>query len=157
MTSEIIAAAIAAISVLLVGYLTRRSTKEANASTSWASLAAAHQAELTRLGGEVSSLRADLTQVKTDLDHERTERQSLATVLRSAWSHILRLGDQVRTLGGHPESPPAELTAWMKQDGLIVDRVETTISRTTVTDTRTPDEAPLEVEDYRTHDEQPDL
>lgn len=145
--TDVLSALIGAAVALTVAWLARRSSKESNTTTSWAALTGALQADLTRLRGDVGMLRDDLDQVKRDLEHERRERQSLATVLRSAWSHILRLGDQVRTLGGHPEPPPAELTAWMRQDGLIVDRVETTISRTTVTDTRSPDEPELVVDD----------
>lgn len=153
--SELVAALIgggAAIIVSIFGardWLTRRSSKEANSTASWTALTGALQSDLTRLRGDVAILREDLDQVKLDLNHERHERQSLATVLRSAWTHILRLGEQITALNGRPEPPPADLAAWMQRDGLIVDRVETTISRTTVTDTRTPDEAPLEVEDSR--------
>ena len=151
--SELVAALIGAGTAIIVAvsgaWLTRRSSKEANSTNSWAELTGALQSDLTRLRGDVAMLREDLDQVKRDLDHERHERQSLATVLRSAWSHILRLGEQITALNGDPEPPPPDLTAWMQRDGLIVDRVETTISRTTVTDTRTPDEAPLEVEDSR--------
>lgn len=146
MTLELATSIIALAGVITVGVLTRRSSKEHNATTAWASLSEAHQREISLLRDEINGVRERLGRVEEDLAKERIERQSLATVLRSAWSHIVRLGDQVRAMGGHPEPPPAELTAWMRQDGLIVDRVETTISRTTVTDTRNPDE-PLEIDE----------
>lgn len=153
----LLCSALALLGVVITAVLARRTGKEANdntdesnANAAWAALASAHQAEMSRLSGRLDKVEADLID-------ERKQRQSLAAVLRSAWTHILRLGDQVRTLGGDPAPPPADLTAWMHHDGLIVDRVETTISRTTVTDTRTPNEAPLEVEDVRPSDDQPDL
>lgn len=130
---------LALVGTIITAYLSRRSAKESTAVTSWAELAAAHRAEIDRLTKRVDKIEDDLNQ-------ERRERQSLATVLRSAWAHILRLGEQVRSLGGSPEAPPTELSAWMEQDGLVVDRVETRITRTVVTDTRSP-EAPLEVEE----------
>lgn len=129
-------AGVALLGVCVTGYLARRSSREATQANGWAALTAAHQTEMQRLSARIGA-------VEKALEEERRERRSLAEVLRSAWGHIIRLGDQIRDLGGHPEPPPSELTAFMRQDGLVVDRVETTISRTTVTDTR-DHEPPLE-------------
>lgn len=128
---------------------TRRTGREANSTAAWSAITTRMDSELSRLGNRVDAL-------EKKLDLERDERRTLAQVLRSAWTHILVLGEQIRGLGAKPEDPPPDLTAWMRHDGLVVDRVETTISRTTVTDTRDPDSEPLEQVTYEVrHNEGP--
>lgn len=125
-----IAAVVVAASLGFVGaLLARRTGKEANVLDGWASLSAAHITELARVNARIDDLEKRLTD-------EQHERRQLGDILRSAWTHILRLGDQIRELDGEPLQVPPELTAWMSQDGMVVDRVETTYSRTTITDTR---------------------
>lgn len=131
-------ASLALTGVVVTALMTRRSSRETNATSAWAALTAAHQAEMARLS-------ARLDKLEKVVEQERRERHSLTEVLRLALGYIARLGVQIRELGGHPEAPPPEVDAWMRRDGLVVDRIETTISRTTVTDTRSPDDQ-LDVE-----------
>lgn len=145
-TVTLTVAIIALISAVVTGVLARRSAQESNATSSWAALAAAHQSEFARLNARV-------TAVEEALERERRARASLAEVVRSAWGYIVQLRDQIRALGGHPDELPPELTAYARQDGLVVDRVKTTISRTVVTDTREPDgdDSPLQHVDVEMH------
>lgn len=147
----VVVAAVALIGTLVTAFMARRSAQESTQSDGWAKLTAAQRIEL-------DSLRSRVDAVERKVNAERRERIALTEVLRSAWSYILRLGGQIRDLGGHPADPPPELVTWMRQDGLVVDRVETTISRTTVTDTRTPEEDALDVERVEIHplDDDPD-
>lgn len=139
---EMLLAALVPSAALGGAWLTRRSGREQNQTSGWTALTAAHQTEITRLGDEVREMRDEIGKVRKAVEHEREQRRSLAEVLRSAWGHILRLGEQVRELGGHPEEPPHALAAWMERDsGLVVDQV--TVSRTVVTDSRDPS-PPLE-------------
>ena len=153
-TLAILLAAPALVAAVVTAVLARRSAHEANATSSWAALTAAHQAEFRRLSDRI-------TAVEEALERERRARASLAEVVRSAWGYIVQLRDQIRALGGHPDELPPELTAYARQDGLVVDRVKTTISRTVVTDTRDPDggDPPLQHVDVEMHplDEDADL
>lgn len=130
------------VAAIVAAVATRSTGREANATTSWTAITTRMDSELTRLSNRVDAL-------EQKLDLEREERRTLAQVLRSAWTHILVLGEQIRGLGAKPEDPPPDLTAWMRHDGLVVDRVETTISRTTVTDTRDPTAEPHEQITYQ--------
>lgn len=140
----LVLAGLALAGTLVTGYMTRKSSKEANQLNGWAALTGGLQAE-------VAACRQRLDDLEKKVEHERKARHTLVEVVRSAWSHILRLGDQVRTLGGDPEPAPRDLAAFMRSDGLIVDSVETTIRRTTVTDTRDPDAEPVEQVTYEVH------
>ena len=158
--TAVVIALLALAGTIITAVLTRRSTRETNQiaaratdTSGWSQLLAGQASELQRLTQRV-------TQVEKQVVHEREARHRLAEVLRSAWGHIMRLGEQVRALGGDPEPPPAELTAWTHNAGLVVDSVETTIRRTVVTDPRDPDSPPLdqtevsmdEIEDTRERD-----
>lgn len=153
-TLTLLVALLALLASVTTAVLARRSAQESNATNSWAALAAAHQSEFARLNERI-------TKVEAALEKERRERTALADVVRSAWAYIVALRDQIRSLGGHPDELPPELTAYAQQDGLVVDRVKTTISRTRVTDTRDhAGEPPFEQVDVRMHpvdDESPDL
>lgn len=147
-----LAALAALIGAVITAVVTRANAKDTNSLNGLVALNAAQATDLTRMRTEMQGFRteldgvkADLATTKADLASEQLERRHLGEMLRSAWTHILRLGDQVRGLGGEPQETPPELTSWMlTQDGLVVDRVETTISRTTITDTRTDEQLDLE-------------
>lgn len=142
-TLTFVMALLAVLASVATAVLARRSAQESNATSSWAALTAAHQAEFRRLSDRI-------TAVEEDLRKERRERTALAEVVRTAWEYVAALRDQIRSLGGHPDDLPPELTAYAHQDGLVVDRYETKVSRTVVTDSR-DHEPPLEQVDVEMH------
>lgn len=142
--------------VVVTALVTRRNHKDSTGLTGLVALSEQRGNELARVYDRLDSLRERMDQVEKKLDEEQTERRRLADILRSAWAHILRQGDQIRDLGGEPQQAPPELTAWMSQDGLVVDRVETTVSRTVVTDTRTGDQVDMEGDPYNPLLDSPD-
>lgn len=136
---------VALLASVTTAVLARRSAQESNATSSWAALTAAHQEEIRLLRAGQDELRRDVAAIREDLQHEVTQRQTLAEILRSAWRYIERLNEQIRALGKRPDPAPADLVEWMHRDGLIVDRVETTYSHTVVSDSRDPGPGLVEV------------
>lgn len=152
MTPELLAIASAGLVALLAligttatAVLTRRSSRESTQADGWAKLTGAHQEEIRLLHAGQDELRRDVAAIREDLQHEVTQRQTLAEILRSAWRYIERLNEQIRAMGSRPDPAPADLVEWMHRDGLIVDRVETTYSHTVVSDSRDPGPGLVEV------------